>query len=49
MPEKYEKKGFLDADITYRTEEIGTGEAAYILVNENEKIRPRDHFEAISI
>src|ERR1043166_142045 len=40
---EYEKKGFLDADITYRKEEIGTGEVALTFtVNENEKIRVKD-------
>src|SRR5262249_23319119 len=35
----YEKKGFLDADITYRTEEVNPGEVVLTFtVNENEKI-----------
>ncbi|MBI3303321.1 MAG: outer membrane protein assembly factor BamA [Deltaproteobacteria bacterium] len=35
----YEKKGFLDADITYRTEELDNGETILTFtVNENDKI-----------
>ena len=37
---EYEKKGFLDADITYRTEETSAGEVILTFsVNENDKIR----------
>ncbi len=40
---EYEKKGFLDADITYHTEETGPGEIALTFtVNENDKIRIRE-------
>ena len=40
---EYEKKGFLDADITYRTEETSAGEVILTFsVNENEKIRIKD-------
>ncbi|TMA52357.1 MAG: outer membrane protein assembly factor BamA, partial [Deltaproteobacteria bacterium] len=39
----YEKKGFLDADITYRTEESATGEVTLTFtVNENDKIRIKE-------
>jgi outer membrane protein insertion porin family len=39
----YEKKGFLDAEITYRTEEAGAGETILTFtVNENEKIGVKD-------
>ena len=39
----YEKKGFLDADITYRTEESATGEVTLTFtVNENDKIRVKE-------
>lgn len=37
---EYEKKGFLDADITYRTEETTAGEVILTFtVNENDKVR----------
>ncbi len=40
---EYEKKWFLDADITYQTEETGPGEIALTFtVNENDKIRIRE-------
>jgi len=40
---EYEKKGFLDADITYRTEETTAGEVILTFsVNENDKIRIRE-------
>jgi outer membrane protein insertion porin family len=39
----YEKKGFLDADITYRTEESAAGEVMLTFtVNENDKIRIKE-------
>ncbi len=39
----YEKKGFLDAEITYRTEEAGAGETILAFtVNENEKVGVKD-------
>src|SRR5262245_33018102 len=39
----YEKKGFLDAEITYRTEEAGAGETILTFtVNENEKVGIKD-------
>lgn len=39
----YEKKGFLDADITYRTEESAAGETILTFtVNENDKIGVKD-------
>ena len=39
----YEKKGFLDAEITYRTEEAAAGEAILTFtVNENEKVGIKD-------
>ncbi|HJY81775.1 MAG TPA: outer membrane protein assembly factor BamA [Candidatus Binatia bacterium] len=39
----YEKKGFLDAEITYRTEEAGAGETILTFtVNENDKIGIKD-------
>ncbi|MGE0683347.1 MAG: outer membrane protein assembly factor BamA [Candidatus Binatia bacterium] len=40
---EYEKKGFLDVDITYRTEETTAGEVILTFsVNENEKIRVKE-------
>jgi outer membrane protein insertion porin family len=40
---EYEKKGFLDADITYRTEETSAGEVILTFtVNENNKIGIKD-------
>lgn len=40
---EYEKKGFLDVDITYRTEETTSGEVILTFsVNENEKIRVKE-------
>jgi len=40
---EYEKKGFLDADITYRTEDTAAGEVILTFsVNENDKIRIKD-------
>jgi outer membrane protein insertion porin family len=40
---EYEKKGFLDVDITYRTEETTAGEVILTFsVNENEKIRIKE-------
>ncbi|MBI3249313.1 MAG: outer membrane protein assembly factor BamA [Deltaproteobacteria bacterium] len=40
---EYEKKGFLDADITYRTEEVGAGEVVLTFsVSENDKIRVQE-------
>ena len=39
----YEKKGFLDAEITYRTEDAAAGETILTLtVNENEKVGVKD-------
>jgi outer membrane protein insertion porin family len=40
---EFEKKGFLDADITYRTEDIAPGEIVLTFtVNENDKIRVKE-------
>jgi outer membrane protein insertion porin family len=40
---EYEKKGFLDADITYRTENTAAGEVILTFsVNENDKIRIKE-------